>query len=97
MDDFMQGKVPTIYGITYGYNGNDAPGSELTFGMAGVYAQDVWSLTPNFRLTYGLRLDMPIYMNSLDSNKSIEELAFVFLSGRRRKSCFRQESVLIGM
>ena len=77
MDDFMQGKVPTIYGITYGYNGNDAPGSELTFGMAGVYAQDVWSLTPNFRLTYGLRLDMPIYMNSLDSNKSIEELAFV--------------------
>lgn len=45
--------------------------------MAGVYAQDVWSLTPNFRLTYGLRLDMPIYMNSLDSNKSIEELAFV--------------------
>ena len=54
----------------------DAPGSELTFGMAGVYAQDVWSLTPNFRLTYGLRLDMPIYMNSLDSNKSIEELDF---------------------
>lgn len=77
MQDFIDGKNPALYGITYGYNGNDAPGSELTFGMAGVYLQDTWSATSNFQLTYGLRLDMPIYMNSLDSNKAIEDLEFV--------------------
>lgn len=77
MDDFISGKKPSLYGVTYGYNGKDAPGSELTFGMAGAYLQDDWSITPNFRLAYGLRLDMPIYMNSLEGNPAISELSFV--------------------
>ena len=48
MDDFMTGEKPMLYGITYGYNGKDAPGAELTFGMLGAYAQDEYSITPNF-------------------------------------------------
>ena len=45
MDDFMQGKVPTIYGITYGYNGNDAPGLELTFWNG-------WCVCPRRMVSY---------------------------------------------
>lgn len=51
-----------LYGITYGYNGKDAPGAELTFGMLGAYAQDEYSITPNLKLTYGLRFDLPLYL-----------------------------------
>lgn len=54
-----------LYGITYGYNGKDAPGAELTFGMLGAYAQDEYSITPNLKLTYGLRFDLPLYFDDL--------------------------------
>jgi len=30
--------------------------------QAGIYAQDEWQVNRNFKLTYGLRLDMPIYL-----------------------------------
>lgn len=77
MDDFMNDAKPALFGLTYGYEGTDAPGSELTFGMAGLYAQDDWSISPTFRLTYGLRLDMPMYFNSLKGNSAIMEERFV--------------------
>ena len=48
----MTGEKPMLYGITYGYNGKDAPGAELTFGMLGAYAQDEYSITPNLKLTF---------------------------------------------
>lgn len=76
MDDFMNNAKPTSYGLTYGYNGVDAPGAELTFGMVGVYGQDEWSISNVFKLTYGIRFDMPIYMNDLPSNKAISALQF---------------------
>lgn len=77
MDDFMNDAKPSLYGITYGYEGKQAPGSELAFGMGGLYVQDDWSITPNFRLTYGLRLDMPMYFNSLSGNAAIAKEEFV--------------------
>ncbi|MDR1258411.1 MAG: carboxypeptidase regulatory-like domain-containing protein [Tannerellaceae bacterium] len=76
MDDFMTNAMPMTFGLTYGYDGKDAPGSELTFGMGGVYAQDEWSVSDAFRLTYGLRLDIPFYMNELSGNSAISELTF---------------------
>lgn len=77
MADFMNDAKPALYGITYGYEGKQAPGSELAFGMGGLYAQDDWSITPNFKLTYGLRLDMPMYFNSLTGNSAIAAEKFV--------------------
>lgn len=76
VDDYVNQKQPMFYGLTYGYNGVDAPGSELTFGMGGIYAQDDWSITPKFKLTYGLRLDLPMYFNSLDGNQAITNEEF---------------------
>ena len=76
MDDFMTGEKPMLYGITYGYNGKDAPGAELTFGMLGAYAQDEYSITPNLKLTYGLRFDLPLYFDDLLGNAAIKEQSF---------------------
>jgi len=36
----------------------------LTVGQASAYAQDEWQLSESFRLTYGLRVDMPFYFNA---------------------------------
>lgn len=77
MQAFMDGEKPTLYGITYGYNGKDAPGAELSFGMTGVYLQDEWRLRNDFKLTYGLRLDVPSYLNDLNGNKAIAEQSFL--------------------
>ena len=76
MDDFMTGEKPMLYGITYGYNGKDAPGAELTFGMLGAYAQDEYSITPILKLTYGLRFDLPLYFDDLLGNAAIKEQSF---------------------
>src|SRR3712207_5541723 len=76
MADFMENKLPTLYGITYGYHGKDAPGAELTFGMLGAYAQDEYSITPNFKLTYGLRFDLPIYFDDMAENEAIKKESF---------------------
>lgn len=36
----------------------------LTVAQYSLYLQDEWKATENFRLTYGLRMDIPLYMNS---------------------------------
>lgn len=36
--------------------------AEFNVLQTGIYAQDEWWLSRNFKLTYGIRLDMPIYL-----------------------------------
>lgn len=76
MEDFMNGEKPALYGITYGYNGEDAPGAELSFGMTGIYLQDEWSIRPNFKFNYGLRIDLPSYLDDMNPNAAIAEQEF---------------------
>jgi outer membrane receptor protein involved in Fe transport len=76
VDDFINGADPIGFGVTYGYNGNDAPGAELTFGFAAVYAQDEWQLRPRLKLTYGVRLERPFYLDEMKNNPAISALTF---------------------
>lgn len=76
MEDFMNKAKPSAFGVTYGYNGKDTPYSELDFGMSGIFIQDKWTLGRSFKLSYGLRADIPIYMNDLPKNPAISELQF---------------------
>jgi hypothetical protein len=77
VEDFINGADPTGFGVTYGYNGNDAPGAELHFGMAAVYAQDEWQVSPRLKTTYGVRLEMPIYLDKMEDNPAISALTFI--------------------
>jgi hypothetical protein len=60
---------PTTYGISYSTKGGDdtAPG-KIHAAQFSVYGQDVWDLKENFRLTYGLRIDLPVFFNKPDEN-----------------------------
>lgn len=77
MSDFMTNAKPIGFGYTYGYNGNDAPGQELTFGMGAVYLQDEWKIQPNLRVTYGLRVEEPYYLNKLPDNTTLDNIDFL--------------------
>ncbi len=76
MEDFMNNAKPTAFALTYGYNGREVPYADLDFGMGAVYVQDEWSIGPLFKLNYGLRLDLPFYMNDLPDNQAVSELRF---------------------
>lgn len=76
VDDFINGASPIGFGITYGYNGEDAPGAEATFGLGSVYAQDEWSVIPKLKVTYGIRLELPFYFDDMVDNPAISALDF---------------------
>ncbi|MCK7538626.1 MAG: hypothetical protein MZV63_50530 [Marinilabiliales bacterium] len=51
---------PSGFGVTYGYNGVDAPGCNCNLRVcSALYAQDEWQVVPKLKLTYGVRLEMP--------------------------------------
>ena len=76
VDDFLNGADPSGFGVTYGYNGVDAPGATATFGFASLYAQDEWAVVPKLKLTYGVRLELPLYLDDMQGNPAIEALTF---------------------
>ena len=76
VDDFLNNATPIGMGITYGYNGNDAPGQMLTYAQESLYAQDEWNITDNFKLTYGIRLELPNYLDKdMVKNNVIDSIA----------------------
>jgi hypothetical protein len=77
VDDFINGADPVGFGITYGYNGVDAPGATATFGFLAGYAQDEWQVVPKLKVTYGVRLELPIYLDKLAGNPAISALTFI--------------------
>lgn len=60
-----------IYSIQGGF-----PYAEINVLSLGFYAQDKWAITPGFNLTYGLRVDMPIFTNDLEKNSALDGLTF---------------------
>lgn len=74
--DFLNNAQPSGFGVTYGYNGEDAPGAEATFGLGALYAQDEWAVIPKLKITYGARFEMPFYFDDPQGNPAIAALTF---------------------
>ncbi|MFY0254616.1 carboxypeptidase regulatory-like domain-containing protein [Chitinophaga sp. 30R24] len=76
--DFMADKPPAFFAYTYSL----VPGeprvysAELKIGQLGAYIQDEFNVSNNFKLTYGLRADLPIYLQSPLENPTITALKF---------------------
>ncbi|WP_411032022.1 carboxypeptidase regulatory-like domain-containing protein [Spongiimicrobium sp. 3-5] len=60
-----------------GFNeaGTGVPGgwalAETNVGQLSFYAQDQWDVTDNFKLTYGVRFDKPLYFDSADKAQEV--------------------------
>ena len=80
LDDFLNGGTPEIVNLTYGYDGESNSAARIRSNKLGVYAQDDWSFSERFKLSYGLRIDGLFFNNNdLMTNKAIQEIDY---SGR---------------
>jgi len=55
--------------------------AETNVGQMAFYAQDEWNVTDNFKLTYGIRLDKPLYFDSAEKAQDVIDVAPVVISG----------------
>ena len=80
LDDFLTGATPEVVNLTYGYDGEANPAARVRSNKLGVYAQDDWSFSERFKLSYGLRIDGLFFNNNdLMTNQAIQEIDY---SGR---------------
>ena len=85
VDDFINGATPEVVCLTYGYGSETKPAARVQFNKAGIYAQDEWNITKNFKLTYGLRLDGLFFNNGdLITNNAILALTYYDNKGNER-------------
>ncbi|MBN2431629.1 MAG: TonB-dependent receptor [Acidobacteria bacterium] len=73
LNEFEAGR-PNRYEYSYS-NVEGQPDWRAEFWVAqlGFYVGDTWNLRPNFSLTYGLRLDVPIVMDTPTANPAVQE------------------------
>ncbi|WP_303925147.1 carboxypeptidase regulatory-like domain-containing protein [Draconibacterium sediminis] len=77
LDDFLNEATPEIVNLTYGYDGEANPAARVRSNKIGAYAQDDWSVTERFKLSYGLRIDALIFNNNdLITNQAIKDLDY---------------------
>ena len=73
-EDFLTGAMPLSFALTVGNNGETNPRGEITYNQFGVYAQDDWNITDNFKLNFGVRADGMFFDDSqLMTNNAILE------------------------
>jgi hypothetical protein len=83
LNDFITNQAPAYYANTYSL----VPGqkavysAELKIAQLGLYVQDEVAVNENFKLTYGLRLDRPIYNSQPLENPKVSELTFPDANG----------------
>ncbi len=72
LDDFLNEATPEIVNLTYGYDGEMNPAARVRTNKISAYAQDDWSVSERFKLSYGLRIDGLIFNNNdLITNNAI--------------------------
>lgn len=78
LQDFLDNKAPTVFAVTYSYgkDKSEIPPAAANFGQVGLYAQDIWAANDRFKLTYGLRVDKPLYTYDAQENPALAAVTF---------------------
>jgi hypothetical protein len=75
MSQFLNDMQPSVYAVTYGYNGEKNPIAELGFGQAAAYVQDEYRMNKKLKLVGGLRVDLPVYLTDALANPAFSKYA----------------------
>lgn len=83
-DDFMNNNLDPTYAYFKQYRfgmantavtGDPRWKAPFSAGQLGFYAQDKWNATPSFQLTYGLRMEIPLFFDTPTANTGFNEYA----------------------
>ena len=80
LDDFKNGAKPAAYGITFPSNGASNFEAKMKYNQFSMYLQDNMTISDNFKLSAGLRFELPIYP-ALENNYN-EAFAKLDFNGR---------------
>ena len=71
----IPGALPDAFATSYAFDGSLTPPTDQTqFTQLGLYIQDEWQVTDDFKLTAGLRVDLPFYDTPSPRNQLVDEL-----------------------
>ena len=79
-DDFVNGANPAAFAITYGNNANhEQVYPSFNYMQGSLYAQDEMTLSERFKLSLGLRVELPYYPSiaSYNTNAEFDSLAMI--------------------
>lgn len=69
------GAYPDAFAKGYALDGSSTPPvDETRFGQVGVYFQDEFKVNDDFKLTAGIRVDLPFYATDIPSNSLLDNL-----------------------
>ena len=73
----VAGVNPLAFATTYSLlPGGADPLGELTFGQVSSYLQDEFNVNQKLKVTAGVRIDLPLYLNDLIENPAVSALSF---------------------
>lgn len=77
-DDFVNNRAPAAFGITYSNTGDGSQFlANMKYQQLSFYLQDQMNITDNFRLTAGVRFELPIYPELKNNyNKNFAQIDF---------------------
>jgi hypothetical protein len=87
LNDFITNQAPVYYAYTYSLVKDQKAvySAELQLAQLGLYIQDEFNVNPQFKLTYGVRVDRPIYDNQPIANPAVAQLNFMNAAGQTTK------------
>ncbi len=77
---FLNKEQPDIFGITYPFEGSDGY-ARVKFGLAGIYLQDELAVNPRLKVTGGLRVDLPIFLDKPPANALVDTVTLLDKEG----------------
>jgi len=93
VDQFLNDEPATNYNHSYSQVdnvvGDDSEAIADFIGFQfGLYAQDEWQVKDNFKLTYGLRLDIPVFPQDVPQNRLFNEETIPILEDAQANASF---------
>ena len=75
-EDFVNKAAPVAFALCYSLTGEDESLASVHYDQFSLYAQDEFNVNARLNLFYGIRMDIPFYINKRYENPSIASYEF---------------------